>query len=456
MLSGWGESCHGWARVRRPRDAAEAAEAVAAAAREGRPLCLRGAGRSYGDASLLATGDVLDLTALDRVRGLDRDEGVLDVEGGVTMEAIWRAALPEGFWPAVVPGTMRPTVGGMLAMNVHGKNHFRVGGFVEHVDSAEVVFPEGGARTLVRGKDDDLLRAVAGGAGLLGVVTSARLRLKRVRSGLLAVKALAVPSLAELFAEMERRAAAADYLVGWVDCFHARGRAVLHEARHLAEGEDPDPAATLAPSAQELPKRLAGAVPTARVPSLLRLFASPWGMALVNRAKHLAARRRGEHAFREPHVRFAFLLDAIPGWKRIYEPGGLIQHQSFVPRERAVAVHTEILDRCRRRGIVPWLGVYKKHRACSTLLAHPLDGYSLALDFPVTRENRAALWALCAEMDEVVLAAGGRFYFAKDLTASPATLRRAYPRLDEFLALKRRLDPQGVLTSDLARRLGLA
>jgi FAD/FMN-containing dehydrogenase len=439
--------------VRRPRDAGEVASLLAECAREGRRLCLRGAGRSYGDAAILPAGDVLDLTGLGRVTSFDPETGVLAAEAGVTVETLWRKALPHGYWPAVVPGTMRPTVGGMLAMNVHGKNHYRAGGFGEHAEAIDVVFPDGSARTLLPGRDDDLLRAVVGGFGLLGVVTSARLRLKRVRSGLLAVKARAVPTLRALFEEMERRAGSADYLVGWVDCFHRTGRGVLHEARHLAEGEDADPATTLSARAQELPSRLAGGVPASRVPSLLRLFASPRGMALVNAAKFRAARLRGEHDFREPHVRFAFLLDAIPGWKRIYEPGGLIQHQSFVPRERAVEVHSEILGLCRSRGILPWLGVYKKHRACPTLMAHALDGYSLALDFPVTDANRAALWSLCRDLDAIVVAAGGRFYFAKDLTASPETLRRAYPRLDAFLALKRRLDPQGVLTSALAQRL---
>ena len=452
VLSGWGESYHGWARVHRPRDATEIARLLAQADRDGTRLCLRGAGRSYGDASVSARGDVLDLTGMDRVRAFDPATGIITVEPGVTIETLWRTALPHGWWPAVVPGTMRPTVGGAIAMNIHGKNHFKQGGFGEHVLEIDVVTPPGEFRTLRADRDAELFRAVVGGFGLLGVVTLARLQLKHVHSGLLDVTAVPLANFEDLVAEMERRAADSDYVVGWIDCFDKRGRSVLHAAKHLPEGADADKARTLSAAAQELPPKIFG-VPRGVVPALLTAFASPGGMAMVNFGKWRAAAWQGVHSFRQPHVQFAFLLDAIPQWKRIYEPGGLIQHQSFVPREHAARVHAQQLALCRARGIVPWLGVYKRHRACPFLMTHALDGFSLALDFPVTAENRERLWALCAEMDEIVVGAGGRFYFAKDLTASPATLRRAYPNLPRFLELRRHFDPRGVFTSDLAQRL---
>jgi decaprenylphospho-beta-D-ribofuranose 2-oxidase len=455
VLSGWGESHHVWACVRRPRDAEEVSALVRMAAAHGRRLCLRGAGRSYGDAAVLSGGDVLDLTRMNRIRAIDADAGIVVAEGGVTIEDLWRAGLPVGLWPAVVPGTMRPTLAGCVAMNVHGKNHFRVGGFGEHVLELELVTGTGELFRVTPQSDPEVFRAVVGGIGLLGVVTSVTLHLKRVHSGLLDVTAVPLRSFEALFEEFERRAPQADYLVGWVDCFDGSGRSVLHDARHLPEGADRSPAATLSTSAQELPPRIAGAVPRDAVPALLSLFASHSGMRFVNAAKYRLTAMRGTHRFRQSHVQFAFLLDYVPGWKRIYAPGGLIQYQSFVPRAEALRVHRELLELCRRRGIVSWLGVYKKHRDCPFLLTHAMDGYSLALDFPVTEANRERLWALCHEMDELVLAAGGRFYFAKDLTARPDTLRRAYPHLDRFLAIKRRLDPHGVFTSDLARRLGL-
>ena len=58
-------------------------------------------------------------------------------------------------------------------------------------------------------------------------------------------------------------------------------------------------------------------------------------------------------------------------------------------------------------------------------------------------------------LDRVVLDRGGRVYLAKDATATPEAVRAMYPRLDEFRAVKARLDPRGVISSSLARRVGL-
>lgn len=455
VLSGWGESVHGWARVWRPRSAGETAELLARFAAEGRRATLRGAGRSYGDAALAAAGDVVDLTGLTRIRSFDAERGVADVEGGVTIEDLWRRFLPLGWWPKVVPGTMRPTVAGAVSMNLHGKNHWKAGGFGESVEEVELALTTGAIRRVGAAAEPELFRAVTGGLGLLGAVTSAKVRLHRVHSGRLRVTAFATRSLAEMYDAFDRRAGTSDYMVGWVDCFDGAARGVMHTARYLEPGEDPDAAATLAVARQDLPARLFGVVPRTLVAPMMKPLARPGGMRTINAVKFRSASVRGEHSFLEEHVRFAFLLDYVPGWKRIYEPGGLLQYQTFVPRARALEVHTEILRRCRERGIVPWLGVTKLHRACPSLLPHALEGISFAMDFPVTESGRDALVALCRELDAIVTAAGGRMYFAKDQTATPETVRSVYTELPRFLEHKRALDPAGVLTSDQARRTGV-
>ena len=118
-------------------------------------------------------------------------------------------------------------------------------------------------------------------------------------------------------------------------------------------------------------------------------------------------------------------------------------------------MYSELLGRSHRAGIVPYLGVFKRHRPDPFWMTHGLDGWSLAMDFRVTRDGRAALWRHCSELARVVTAAGGRFYYAKDSTLSPDDLGSYFDeeRVRRFLALKRRLDPDTRWQTDLWKRL---
>jgi len=132
----------------------------------------------------------------------------------------------------------------------------------------------------------------------------------------------------------------------------------------------------------------------------------------------------------------------------------LIQYQPFVPDAVAHAVHSEILARCRRAGQVPYLGVFKRHRPDPFWLTHAVDGWSFALDFKVDPARRAELWKLCDELTELVISAGGRFYFAKDLVVAAEDTARFLPpdKLAAFAQLKRACDPETLIEGQLYRR----
>jgi decaprenylphospho-beta-D-ribofuranose 2-oxidase len=104
-----------------------------------------------------------------------------------------------------------------------------------------------------------------------------------------------------------------------------------------------------------------------------------------------------------------------------------------------------------------FLGVMKRHRPDPFLLSHAVNGYSLALDFKITAQNRDRLYDLAHRMNDVVLEAGGRFYLAKDSTLRPSDAR-AYlgpDALDQYRQARAKFDPEGLLTSQLADRLEL-
>lgn len=458
-LEGWGMAVDCLCHHHLPRDAEALAAVFEHARAEQRPVCLRGGGNSYGDAAILDDGIVLDLSRMNRILGWDPERGELEVEPGVTIEQMWKHIIPDGHWPRVVSGTMKTTAGGCAAMNVHGKNNFRVGAYGDNLVDFDLMLPSGEMRRCSRENNSELFHAAVGGFGMLGAFTRLRLRTKRVHSGLLRVEAFNTPDIPSMIREFEERHEESDYLVGWIDCLkggRGLGRGIVHQAFYLAEGEDPRPRDHLSVAAQDLPATMFGVVPKSMMWVLLSPFVNRPGMRLINAMKYAAGAiaPHGQRYF-QTHAAFAFLLDYVPNWKRSYKPTGLIQYQSFIPRERAASTFEALLRTAQRAGLPPFLGVFKKHRPDPFWLTHALDGYSLALDFRVTPKNREALWQLAHRLDEIVLNAEGRFYFAKDATLRPGAPARFLPadRLERFAALKRECDPDNLLQSDLSRRL---
>jgi len=454
----WGMAASAMSYVYRP-STPEGIQAVFQLARErGLSVGLRGAGRSYGDASLNAEHICLDLTRMNRILDWNPQTGVITVEPGVTIRQLWQYTIEDGWWPYVVPGTMFPTLGGCAAMNIHGKNNWKVGPLGDHILEFDLLLPTGKIKRCNRQQNPDLFHAAIGGFGMLGCFLRLTLELKKIYSGLLAVEPISVASLAEMMEVFEARRGKADYLVGWIDCFakgRSLGRGLIHQADYLAPGEDPQPAQTLRVENQELPDTLLGVVPKSLMWRLLKPFTNNLGVRLINSAKYHLSRRHSHHVYRETHAGFAFLLDYVPDWKFAYKPGGLIQYQSFIPTANAEPAFRAQLELCQRRGLVPYLGVFKRHRPDPFLMTHAVEGYSLALDFKVTARNRERVWALTSELDRIVVEADGRFYFAKDSTLHPAGLEHylAEERVQKFLALKRQCDPEERLQTNLYRRI---
>lgn len=461
-LTGWGLRDHAHAPVVTPQSADELVEALASAARDGRTVCLRAGGNSYGDAALLDGALTLDSTALDGMLAWNPTTGVATVEPGVTIERLWRRILPDGWRPAVTPGRSGVTMAGAAAANVHGKNNWRVGCFGDHILSFELALPSGQRVACSRQEHPDLFAATIGGMGLLGAITQVTLQTARVASGLVAERQTAHSSLAALLDAFEAAKSTASDLVGWVDTSArgaALGRGLLGVSRDLEPGEDPHATETLRAAWERWPgppARALRALPSRLIPALARPLTTPLGVWAANRAQWTrGSLARADHWRRMSYPAANFPLDVIPNWRDTYRPGGLIQHQAFIPQAAALAAFRELLARSQAAGYTPSLGVLKAQRAAENFtLSYLVDGYSLALDFPVRRQSEEGLLRLLHELNDLTLDYGGRLYFAKDSTLTPAQTARMLPaaRSARFAALKAQVDPHETLQSALYRR----
>ncbi|HEY3350810.1 MAG TPA: FAD-binding oxidoreductase [Thermoanaerobaculia bacterium] len=409
--------------VYRPSSVEELAAVLADGRARGETPVFRGAGRSYGDAALNPAGPVVELTRLNAIRSLDAETGIVRAGAGLTLGELWKASIPRGLWPPVVTGTMNVTLGGAVAVNVHGKNGWKRGTIGDHLESVTILRPDGRFEEVAAGSA--ALADVVGNTRAADPIVEVALRLKKLRSGYLDVEGFATPGLAATLAAIDGAKDDWEYVVGWMDCW-ASGRALGRSALHVANGHVPAPGEPTGFSVEEqLADVRTGPLPVPFLLLGLKLTARGPQMRLVNAAKFLAGRFAGRARYRQSLVAYSFLLDYVPGWNEAYRPGGFIQYQLFVPKEKAEEAFARALVLQQEVEVVSSLAVVKRHRADTFPRGYAPDGFSLALDFPVTRGNADRLVRLCRGFDRILLESGGSAYRAKDCVGTVDRLAAA-------------------------------
>lgn len=438
-IAGWGGTTRQECRVTRPRSEAELAARVA----EG-SLIARGAGRAYGDAAQSALNTV-DMRAFRRMLSFDAETGVLVAEAGVRLADVIAAFLPRGWFPAVTPGTKHVSLGGMVAADVHGKNHHRDGSFGAFVDWIDLMGADGTVRRLTRLDNDGMFGWTLGGMGLTGVILRVAFRLRRVETGWIRQQTIPAGSLTQAMEAFEANQGAT-YSVAWIDCLArgaATGRSIVMLGEHAAVGDLP---VERRARPYEVPARRRLRVPVdapgfaLNGPTVRAFNALYWRQGLKQAGERLV-----------DWDAYFYPLDAIEGWNRIYGRRGFVQFQCAFPLATAEGGLAALLQETSAAGQGSFLAVLKRFGAQEGRISFPMEGYTLALDFPVS----AASKTLLEKLDRITLAAGGRFYLAKDARMTPHTLRKADRRMADFAAMRESQGLAEAFSSTQSERLAL-
>lgn len=445
-LTGWGRGPARLGRVHLPTELDELS-AVVSAASDGTPITVRGAGLSYGDASLPAVegGDVLDMRGRTRLVDLDVVQGVAVVQSGLTLRKLNALVASHGWRLPVLPGAGEVTVGGAVASDVHGKNQPGAGSFGQHVQWMTLVRPDGSVVCLSADQDSGAFWATVGGLGLTGVIDVLALRLAPLASAAAVrhrVRAGSLSQTLSLLESLSRRQQEDDQLhvAAWLDATGGsrRGRALIDVCRPA--GRD---AGTATIPRQGRRGR--------RVPSLpgSGLIARPTIRAADARHWWLTSTGRGRIL---PTEQALLPLDAISWWPAAFGTKGLVQYQLLLP-DGAVDQLDDVLRLLRRHRVPPALAVLKRFTGVAQApLAFAHGGWSMALDFP---RRWTGLEAALRQVDDLVADHGGRVYLTKDSRLGPDHVAAMYPRLSEWQRERDRLDPTGRMVSALGTRLGL-
>jgi decaprenylphospho-beta-D-ribofuranose 2-oxidase len=401
----------------------------------------RGLGRSYGDSSLPASpGDRVVATRLaNRILAFDPESGLLRAEAGLSLAELNRLFIPRGWFSPVTPGTKFVTLGGMVASDVHGKNHHREGCFGAHVRSLRMRLADDSIVTCSPNEQADLFWGTIGGMGLLGHVLEVTFGLHSIPSPWLYTESERVPDIDHFLSSLGQAAPAWPMTMGWIDCLNrgrTMGRGILMAGRWATAEEAPG-----LPPRQARQKNFPVDLPNWALNSITaRLFNSAYYL------RHVRRRMAGLMA-PDP---FFYPLDAILHWNRAYGSRGFTQYQCVLPRAAGPAAVREFMQRLTQLGGASPLCVIKD---CGPegqgVLSFPMEGTSIAIDMAVS----PSLQRIVDSLNEFVIAAGGRIYLTKDRFTRAEHFRAMEPRLPKFLALREKWDPQRRLRSAQSQRL---
>jgi decaprenylphospho-beta-D-ribofuranose 2-oxidase len=444
MLWGWGRTAPTAANLVHAATLDEQLAAVGAV--DDRGVLARGLGRGYGDCAQNAGGVVIDGPSRSGLLDVDLDAATIRVLAGTSLDDLMRWLVPLGLFVPVTPGTRLVTVGGAIAADIHGKNHHVKGSWGSHVLSMRLIDGHGQLLDVSPSTDPDLFWATVGGMGLTGIIVDATVKMQPIESSQLVVDTDRTQDLDEVMTLMVEGDDRYDYSVAWIDILArgaSMGRSILDRGRFasraeaLAGGAD-DPYAY---HPHQLPS-VPDLVPSGLINKLFcRAFNEAWyRKAPVQRRDALLSIEQFFHP-----------LDMVSDWNRAYGRRGFFQWQFVVPDESSDVVRRS-LERLSAEGVPSFLAVLKRMGPANPApLSFPTKGWTLAFDTATV----PGLDRLFDELDEMVVEAGGRIYLAKDSRVRPELVPQMYPRLDEWRAVRDRVDPERRFRSDMARRLQL-
>ena len=461
-LHGWGRTARTSAHVLSTADVEVIQAAVAQVADDNsdkpehlkRGVIARGMGRSYGDPAQNAGGLVIDMQPLNKIHSIDPESAIVDVDGGVTLDQLMKAALPYGLWVPVLPGTRQVTIGGAIGPDIHGKNHHSAGSFGNHVVSMELLVADGRVLHLEpEGSADDpdgtLFWATVGGMGLTGIILRARIRMTKTETAYFIADTDRTNNLDETVAfHSDGSEVNYTYSSAWFDVISpepklgrstiSRGSlATLAQLEELAPKLAKDPLKFNAPQLMTVPDIFPNF--TMNKLSLMAIGEAYYmmGAPARNKVKNLTQ-------FYQP-------LDLIGEWNRGYGSNGFLQYQFVVPTE-AVEPFKDIIRDMQRSGHYSALNVFKLFGPGNKApLSYPMPGWNVCVDFPI----KPGLGAFLDDLDRRVMEFGGRLYLAKESRTSAENFHKMYPGMEGWLKTSNEIDPTGVFASDMSRRLEL-
>ena len=370
-----------------------------------------GNGLSYGDSCQNENGYLITTSHLDRFISFDTVRGLLHCQAGITLGEILSVIVPKGWILPVLPGTQNVTLGGAIANDIHGKNHWKVGSFGQHVKALNLRRTDNTNLYCSEQENEKYYAATIGGLGLTGIITDAILQLEPITSSNLRCENKDFQNIEQCIELFEKTQKNTTYMVAWLDFCNSKhiGRGIFSRAEHCDD------------NILAFEKK-----PTISIPfNLSNFLLNPLTIKLFNS-------RHYRKQLKQPELidiqKFFFPLDNIQNWNRIYGKRGFLQYQCVLPATGCI----EFVNQLTTLELPIFLSTLKKlgNTKSVGLLSFAQAGYTLAFDIPYQGQRTLKMLTKC---DQIMAKLDGRLYPAKDARMSSADFKTGYPNWKKML-----------------------
>lgn len=459
MVNAYAETRNTQALVAYPTSLDDCLEIIEYSKNNSMNICPKGGGFSWGDMILNNGHIIADMSKMRKIVEFKAEAEQITVQSGVQLGDIFQKIIPHNLTLPACPGGVKVTVGGAISNNVHGKDSYSAGNFGDQVVSIKILLSSGEMVEIDRKKKRPIFEAVVGGMGLIGIIIEATLQLKKVPSVFVDVTTKKQDNIKESLLYLEEAKKRAEFAVIWSDAFSTGkrlGRGFVKTAS-WSNKKNKMSMEQLSKSL-EVPDKLFGIIPPKPVWYLGRPFLKPQMMRYANMLIHFIQTNTKTANIAStnnmPFMDYNFLFGMkFPFIRQLFLPYGMIEFQPFIPRSAGIEAVEGLLKLFQKFHCEPLFCGIKLHKNDNYMISFAGDGYSVGGAIQVRGRSLKKINQFARAVCEYTMECGGKLLLSKDEMLFRDIFQKMYPRYNEFIGIKKELDPMGLFSSDMYRRM---
>ena len=399
----------------------------------------RGAGLSYAPASFGKDKLIRDMCSFDRILEFDESSKIVVVEAGISLKKLLTWSFSKQLFLPVLPGQPEITVGGCVAANVHGKNPYKDGTFMEHVEWIELSHPTLGTKIISRSNEKKIFNATCGGLGLTGIITKVALKLQKLSSEIVILSSKKTESLKNTL-EIMKQHTSDDLLYSW-----NMGSTLFNFGKGIVTSgifSDDSSSKTL-----QIKERKSMNSNDRLLPfSLWNTLSSPIINSInqkIQSGKNIV--KKDVYSALFPFVGTARMFYGL------YGSNGFNEYQVLIKKKYSVEFIDDLTKLIKSEKPSLTILIMKLFNGKQKLLHFSDEGLSIILNLKHCNSTLKFL----KKLDDIVISYKALPYIVKDSRLTKEVVEQCYPEYHVFKEILNEIDPKRIFKSELSERMNL-